>query len=279
MILLYDQHHRFFRKSDKKSHFYYQSSDKIQAMNDRLTDEKSDTTVHKKSIADLFNGLPYRHFPAKHMIIYQGDKADRIYYIISGYVRMYNITQKGNERTMAILGPGESLPLIQSETTQNFYDALTEVEAAYGTYEEIVNRFLADKAYMEVARDASVQIMQRVFDQMEILSNDSAAEKVELALKFLAKYYGEEHSGYRRIKFKVTHQELANLVNLTRETVSQTINKLEKKKLIRIGDSGYLLVVDASAKNVDNKGSNDKASVLKLPTTLRGYRPSGSRVT
>src|SRR5579884_481664 len=105
-----------------------------------------------KTIADLFNDLPYRHFPAKNMIIYQGDKIERLYYIISGYVRMYNITNKGNERTLAILGPGESIPLIQSETAQYFYDALTEVEAAYGSYEQIIDRFLADRDYMEAAR-------------------------------------------------------------------------------------------------------------------------------
>ncbi len=232
-----------------------------------------DKTAPEKSIASLFNGLPYRHFPPKHMIIYQGDKAERVYYIISGYARMYNITEKGNERTMVIFGPGEALPLIQSEIAQYFYDAMTEVEVTYGTYDEIVSRFMSDKDYMEAARNSSVHLMQRMIEQMEILSYDNSADKVRLALRFLAKYYGEERGDYRRIKFRITHQELANLVNLTRETVSQAINKFERKQFIKTGDNGHFLVLDVETENEDKKDSKDAAKLLKLGKTLRPYRP------
>ncbi len=246
-------------------------------MTGRPTEKKADETVQKKSIADLFNGLPYRHFPPKHMILYQGDKAERVYYIISGYARMYNITSKGNERTMAIIGPGESLPLVQAEVTRYFYDALSDVEAAYGTYEEIIDRFLADKDYMEVARKAGVRLMQRMVEQMEVLSYDNAVDKVERALKFLAEYYGEEESGYRRIKFRITHQEMANLVNLTRETVTHIVNKLEDKQFIQIGEGGHILVMDPEAVNEDKKAVAGKASLSNLGRTLKGYRRINNR--
>ncbi len=195
-----------------------------------------------KSIADLFNDLPYRHFSHRQMIVYQGDKIDRIYYLISGYVRMYNITSKGNERTLAILGPGESIPLIQSDHAAYFYDALTDVEAAYGSYEVIVERFLEYGEYMEVARQSGVKLMERMMEQMEVLASDSAAEKIELAFQFLARHYGEEGDGYSTIKFRLTHQELGNLVNLTRETVSNLLQKMERKKQIKVNKAGYTRV-------------------------------------
>lgn len=206
------------------------------------TNTDSAQSVPQKTIADLFNDLPFRHFPHRQMILYQGDKIDRLYYIISGYVRMYNITPKGNERILAILGPGESLPLIQSEHAQYFYDAFTDVEAAYSSYEQIVERFLADSDYMEVARASGVKLMERMMEQMDMLSTDSAQDKVELALRFLAKHYGDEADGYSTIKFRVTHQELGNLVNLTRETVSNLVQKLERKKIIKTNNSGHIKV-------------------------------------
>lgn len=205
--------------------------------------------VTARSIADLFNDLPFRHYPQKHMIVYQGDKLDRIYYIISGYVRMYNITSKGNERTLSILGPGESIPLIQAETANYFYDAFTDVDAAYCSYEEVVRRFLADGEYMEVARRSGVKIMQRMMEHMDMLANDTAIEKMEAAFRFLAKYYGEENEGSSTLKFKMTHQELGNFVNLTRETVSNLIHKLEKRKLIKINAGGYITVLTEPEEN------------------------------
>ncbi|HEX5448151.1 MAG TPA: Crp/Fnr family transcriptional regulator [Candidatus Saccharimonadales bacterium] len=221
-----------------------------------------------KSVADLFNDLPYRHFPHKHMIIYQGDKVERIYYIISGYIRIYNITSKGNERTLAILGPGESVPLIQSNYARYFSDALTDVEAAYGSYEVIVERFLKDDDYMEVVRQSGVKLMERMMEQMEALSSDSALEKVELALRFLAKHYGEEADGFSTIKFRLTHQELGNLVNLTRETVSNLLQKLEKKGLVKISQGGQVKVRLENEEDKPIKGSSklSKLSGIRLRT-------------
>jgi|GEM_PF-1742613 len=240
-----------------------------------MAQQKNDTggaqDLPKKTIADLFNDSPYRHFPHRQMILYQGDKIDRIYYIISGYVRMYSITSKGNERTLAILGPGESVPLIQSEQAEYFYDCLTNVEAAYSSYEQIVDRFMNEGDYMEAARAAGVKLMQRMIEQMDMLATDSAADKVEMALRFLARYYGEEHDGCSTLKFRVTHQELGNLVNLTRETVSNLVQKLEKKKIIKFNAGGYISVFDSledKQPEVKDKKLRDKFNAgIRLGTT------------
>jgi CRP-like cAMP-binding protein len=216
-------------------------------------DRSENLDTPQKTIADLFDGMPSRHFPAKQMLFYRGDEITRIYYIISGYVRMYTITNKGNERTLVILGPGESLPVIQTEKAQYFYDAVTDVETVYGTYEELIKRFLADPQYMDAARASGVVMLKRMVEQMEILAGDTAREKIETMLAFLAKYYGEPDGEYHRLSFKITHQELGNLVNATRETVSQNIAKLERSKKIKTDKDGrYLVKVSDYLEDVNN---------------------------
>jgi CRP-like cAMP-binding protein len=198
--------------------------------------------AHKKTIADLFEGMPTRKYSAKHMIIFQGDKISNIFYISSGYVRMYTVTSKGNERTLMILAPGESLPLIQSEYALYFYEALTEVNVICASYDLVIERFLADKDYMGVARESSVHMMEKMMKQMEILTAESAPEKIEGAIIFLAGYFGKDHGQYRCIDFKLTHQTLATFVNLTRETVSQNISDLLRQKKFSSDDKGHFMV-------------------------------------
>jgi CRP/FNR family transcriptional regulator len=198
-----------------------------------------------KSLADLFNGLPFRRFAAKQILFFQGDPINKIYYILSGYVRMYNITPRGSERTLLILGPGDSPPIIQTPEALYFYDAFTDIYVAQGTLEEITKRFLADETYMAVARDAGIKLLKRMMSQMEVVSSETANEKIEKIIQFLGEYYGETSGEYNRICFKLTHQDLANLINLTRETVSQNITKLSKKKLIKLGKDGHILVKQA----------------------------------
>lgn len=114
--------------------------------------------------------------------------------------------------------------------------------------DEIVKRFMTDDSYMEAARDSSVKLMLRMMRQMEILASDTAEERLENMLKYLAEYYSETHGAYQRLCFKTTHQELANMINATRETVTQIIGKFEDKKFVRHAKDGRLMVKAVSAK-------------------------------
>ena len=64
-----------------------------------------------------------------------------------------------------------------------------------------------------------------------LVFRDVTSKLAELLLQ-LAEEYGVEDSRGTLVALKITHQELANLIGSTRETVSLTLSQFKRKKLI-----------------------------------------------
>jgi CRP/FNR family cyclic AMP-dependent transcriptional regulator len=65
----------------------------------------------------------------------------------------------------------------------------------------------------------------------DLVFKDVHAKLSELLLE-LGQDYGVDEEGGTLLAVKVTHQEMANLIGSTRETVSLTLAQFKKKKLI-----------------------------------------------
>jgi CRP/FNR family transcriptional regulator len=57
---------------------------------------------------------------------------------------------------------------------------------------------------------------------------------------------GDETEEGVRLKIKLTHQEIAQMIGASRETVSRLMSQLKRQQVIAVGDSG-LLVKDKTA--------------------------------
>jgi CRP-like cAMP-binding protein len=64
-----------------------------------------------------------------------------------------------------------------------------------------------------------------------LVFRDVTSKLAELLLN-LAQEYGVEDSRGTMVALKITHQELANLIGSTRETVSLTLSQFKRKNLI-----------------------------------------------
>ena len=74
---------------------------------------------------------------------------------------------------------------------------------------------------------------------------DVTSKLAELLLS-LAEEYGVEDSRGTMVALKITHQELANLIGSTRETVSLTLSQFKRKKLI-CTDGRKVIISDAES--------------------------------
>ena len=86
-------------------------------------------------------------------------------------------------------------------------------------------------------------------DKLKMHSPDlTAANIAKLAelLLTLAGQYGVEDSRGTLLSLKITHQEMANLIGATRETVSLTLSQFKRQRLIDT-DGRRMIVADFAA--------------------------------
>ena len=66
-------------------------------------------------------------------------------------------------------------------------------------------------------------------DTIELLNFNNAYQRVKLLLIHLAQRHGEETPKGIILHIKLTHQDIANMTGLTRETVTRVIDKWQEK--------------------------------------------------
>jgi CRP-like cAMP-binding protein len=204
-------------------------------MIDRLSTEELDSFFQKAKL---------QFHKKRTLILHPNDKPSSVFYIKTGYVRVYRISEEGEELTLTILKPKDFFPLTYGlSNTRNAYylEAITPLELWSSPQEQFLN-FV--KSNPDILYDLTTRILVRfdgVLSRMEHLVFSNAYIKVATTILICAKRFGEEIGQGVIIKVPLTHRDIATLVGITRETTSLEMKKLEKQG--HIGRVGRLHIV------------------------------------
>lgn len=197
-------------------------------------------------LAKLYRSMSVVRRDKAQIIIYEGDEVNQFYYLKSGYVKMYNINDDGEERTLLLLKPGDIFPLLKDPAVPKyispyFYDTMSEAQV--GVIKQEV--FLKEVA---VSRDTAWALLRYVSEfsdtltkRLEQIENKTAEGKLETLLPYLVQICGKRKGDAFRLELKLTHQDLANLLGIARETVSREIQTLVKRGLLT-SQGGYFVI-------------------------------------
>lgn len=163
------------------------------------------------------------------------DSPPGVFCIKSGYVRVYSISEQGEEITLIIFKPGDSFPLVWAiNNMENFYnvEAMTDVEI----WRAPKDRFLK---FIKENPEVTVLLMRRVITRlgaslmrMEQLVFGGAYAKIASILFLCGERFGKKRKEGTVIQVPLTHKDIGSLVGLTRETTSIEMKRLERKGII-----------------------------------------------
>lgn len=174
-------------------------------------------------------------YRARQVIYLPGDRATSVHFIASGRVKVSKVTRDGKELTLAYRtngdffgetcllegGPREEMVEAMEATTSVEVDRVGldhllagQPQVAYPFARALISRW----------RGLQTKVEQLVF-------KDVGSKLAELLLR-LGSEHGIEHRRGLVLSLKITHQEMANLIGSTRETVSLTLSQFKRKGLI-----------------------------------------------
>jgi CRP/FNR family cyclic AMP-dependent transcriptional regulator len=195
-------------------------------------------------LEQFFQTTKVYSYKKRTLIFHPDSVSSSVFFIKSGYVRAYRITEEGEELTLTILKPKDFFPLSYGiHTMANPYhlEAITPLELWRSPQEQFVH-FI--KSNPDVFYDLTTNILMSfdgVLSRMENLLFCNAYIKVAATLLMCAKGFGEDFNGSTRVKVPLTHRDIATLVGITRETTSLEMKKLEKQGLLT--KSGRFIIV------------------------------------
>lgn len=189
-----------------------------------------------RKVLDFFSKYKSLYYKKGETIIRASDSPQGVNFLVRGYARHYSINKEGQEFTLNIFKPGSYFPVVWAiggEDNHYFYEAMTPIEIKRAPKKEVL-AFIKENpgVLLELTKRLSSGI-NGLLVRMENLLLGDARQKVRSTLFLLAKRFGEKKGSEKIIiKLPITHQGIACLAGLSRETTSLEMKRLEREGLI-----------------------------------------------
>ena len=179
-----------------------------------------------------------RQMPSGQIILYEGDSPQEIFILKSGVVKLYDIDEEGNEKVLHLVKAPAVLPFAffsgLDEPLRWFYTTLTDCELYILSAAELQRMTLEDSLLAKALTNDFSHDVHELLVRLSSLSKTNARDKVIAALKFLVtRHASERRTSWWRVNFPVSHQLIADLCGLTRETAAITMKELQNEKIVR----------------------------------------------
>lgn len=195
---------------------------------------------YMRQIEKLFSDGRLKIYPKHQLIHYQGDPLSHIYLIREGFIKAYTILDSGDTRTLLILGPGDIFPLAFSSSLdwdnyqiRYFYQSLSDTKLQVLSAETMREHIENNPEMMSIYMNYIAASNEAILNQLEVMKNKKAIDKVGLLLPYLISKAGKQiRPDLYQLQIRLSHQEIADLSGVTRETTTTLIKKLENDGII-----------------------------------------------
>lgn len=192
----------------------------------------------------LFNGLPQaqlahlaqhanaRALNKREIIVAKGDLKDQLYLLLEGRLQGVDFTHDGKEVGIYFVEPGDytgEMPLIDNQPHPEFVTALSRSMVVVLPGESVKAVLFSTPSMMESLCRKLAQRLRDSSAHRTILAQPNPLQRVCMHLLMLN---AVPQGSHLRISNAPTHQELAIMLNASRETVTRSFQLLQNKNWV-----------------------------------------------
>jgi CRP/FNR family transcriptional regulator len=187
-----------------------------------------------KSLKDIFQVKAYR----KNQVIFlEEETGNYMYIILSGKVKVTKSTAAGKETILAIHQAGDffgEMALLDGKTSPATVSAMEDSKVATIYHHDFQRLLMANEKVVRQIIRVLCSRLRQVWAQVQNLSYGTADDRIRAGILQLSRKHGVQDARGIIINLKITHQELAELVGTSRETVTRTLARLKKKGILQL---------------------------------------------
>ena len=200
------------------------------------------SSVHDEDLEQLASHLIERRFPRNTTIVEEGLAGDYMYVIREGRVKVTKLSEDGREKILEFLDAGSffgEMSLLDRAPRSASVKTLKPVRLLALSRTDFLNllRKSPDLA-LAVIQELSRRL-RTVDDQASALSFQRVKDRTKGLLERLARDLHQ--SGDQRITPALTHQQMADMIGTSRETVTRVIKELKQEEWLAQEGKRYLV--------------------------------------
>lgn len=166
------------------------------------------------------------------------DGSSFVLLLTSGRAKICNLTADGKQSILAFIEPGElfgELALVDSGQRDEYAEAVeksTVVMIPADVMQALVQRYPHVSLGITKIFGLRRKRIERRLKNLLFLSN---RQRLTHLLLELAEQYGVLASDGVRLRIQLSHQDLANVIGSTRETVTVVLGEMQSEGIVRVG--------------------------------------------
>lgn len=193
-----------------------------------------------------------RNFRRNEIILHEDDTSNCLYLILSGQVKVVQISAEGKEHILAIHDKGDffgEMALLDGKTSPATVVAMRDVRICLIIKEVFSHTVMTNRLAVNEIVDLLCMRLRLAWLKIRVISFEGTEHRIRVVLQELGEKYGIRDSRGIIIGLGITHQNIANLSTTSRETVTRFLNKAAKAGKIEILANKKILLKGAFFNN------------------------------
>ncbi len=190
---------------------------------ERLTDDQ---------VSQLESLAQSRVFGRGELVYLPSDQSTSVLLVTSGRIKLYHITSEGKQALLGFIEPGEvfgELAVFEEGDREEFAEAM-EKSTVILIPREVMQSVMESHPLVSLGVTKLIGLRRRRLERrLKSLLFRSNRERLVHLLLELAEKYGRQQDDGIHFGIKLSHQELANVIGSTRETVTVLLGELQNE--------------------------------------------------
>jgi CRP-like cAMP-binding protein len=205
------------------------------------------TALNDEDMRRVNAEIRIRHFNKREVVLHKGGNGDALLFLLSGQLQVVDITEDGRAVGLRMLSPGDffgEIALINNSTRSASVVATSDVLVAFLPAATALHLFSHSPSVAQQMLRHLAQKIQRDSEFRAVLSINNTARRIYTYLSLLQKK--AEDGSPAVVENLPTHQDIANMINTSRETVTRALLTLVQQGIVQ-KEANRLVILDPQA--------------------------------
>ncbi len=188
-------------------------------------------------VASLARLTARKRYPKDTVVFFENEEGDTFFMILEGRIKVTILGDDGREIILSVLSPGDffgEMALLDNEPRSATAIAVEETELLSLQRTDFQSALQDNRSIVGALMKVLTTRLRRANHQISTLALLDVYGRVARVIVDMAREEGKRLKDGRIAFRRATHQEIANRIGTTRETVTRMLKDLERQGLIHV---------------------------------------------
>jgi len=208
------------------------------------------SNLDETMLTKISKGVQTIFYKKGEKVFSRGDKADKLYIVCSGKMKIYKHTIDGKEQIIYILANGDfigAFNLLKEDEFDFDAEALEDMSISTLEKQEFDRIILSNPEITLKVLEKAYERIRKVESLVERLSTNSSDAKVAGLLLNLMKDFGQKTEDGILLSLTINREEMGSYAGIARETITRKLKLFEEMGLIKLIGAKRILIKSRSA--------------------------------